>query len=31
MKARFDAPEDVIAADVKKVLANLRKIGALDE
>ena len=31
MKARFDAPEDVIAADVKKALANLRRIGAIDE
>jgi hypothetical protein len=31
MVARFDAPEDVIAADVKKVLSELRKIGALDE
>ena len=31
MFARFDAPEEVIAADVKKVLSELRKIGALDE
>ena len=31
MKARFDAPEEVIARDVKKALAELRKIGALDE
>lgn len=31
MKARFDAPEDVIAADVKKALFELRKIGAIDE
>ena len=31
MKQRFDAPEDVIARDVKKALAELRKIGALDE
>ena len=31
MKARFDAPEDVIAADVKKALSELRKIGAVDE
>ena len=31
MKERFDAPEDVIARDVKKALAELRKIGALDE
>ena len=31
MKERFDAPEDVIVRDVKKVIAELRKIGALDE
>ncbi len=31
MKERFDAPEDVIVRDVKKALAELRKIGALDE
>ena len=31
MKARFDAPKDVIAADVRKAVAELRKIGALDE
>ena len=31
MKERFDAPEDIITRDVKKVLAELRKIGALDE
>ena len=31
MKVRFDAPEDVIAADVKKALFELRKIGAIDE
>ena len=31
MKARFDAPEEVIEKDVKKVLAELRRIGALDE
>ena len=31
LRARFDAPEDVIAADVKKALDELRKIGALDE
>ena len=30
MKERFDAPEDVIAADVKKALAELEKIGALE-
>ena len=27
----IDAPEDVIARDVKKALEGLRKIGALDE
>ena len=31
MKQRFDAPEAVITADVKKALLELRKIGALDE
>lgn len=31
MVERFDAPEEVITADVKKALAELRKIGALDE
>ena len=31
MKQRFDAPEDVIARDVKKALSELRNIGALDE
>ena len=31
MKERFEAPEDVIVRDVKKVIAELRKIGALDE
>ena len=31
MKARFDAPEALIARDVRKVLTELRKIGALDE
>ena len=29
--ARFDAPESVIAADVKTALGKLRNIGALDE
>ena len=28
---RFDAPEQVIAADVQKALESLRSIGALDE
>ena len=31
MSARFDAPEAVIARDVKKALTEFRKIGALDE
>ncbi len=30
MKSRFDAPEDVIVRDVKKALAELQKIGAID-
>ena len=31
MCARFDAPEAVIAADVQKAIAGLRKIEAMDE
>ena len=31
MKARFDAPEEIIARDVKKALFELRRIGALEE
>ena len=31
MKQRFDAPEGAIEQDVKTVLNELRKIGALDE
>ena len=31
MRARFDAPEGVIEADVAKSLEELRKIGAIDE
>lgn len=31
MKNRFDAPEEIITRDVRKVLAELRTIGALDE
>ena len=31
MKARYDASEEIIALDVKKALAELRKIGALEE
>ena len=30
LKARFDAPEEIIARDVKKALSELRKIGAID-
>ena len=30
MRARFDGPEEKIAADVRKVLDALRKIGAID-
>ena len=28
---KYDAPREVIASDVSKILGNLRKIGALDE
>ena len=31
MCERFDAPEEVITKDVKKVMTELHKIGALDE
>lgn len=31
MAARFDAPEAVIARDVRRALSELRRIGALDE
>ena len=31
MKEQFDAPEDIIERDVKKVVSELRKIGALEE
>ena len=31
MCARFDAPEEVIAADVRHALSELRRIDALDE
>lgn len=31
MKERFDAPEGAVEKDVAKVLAELKKIGALDE
>ena len=30
IRQRFDAPEDQIAGDVKKVLSELQKIGAID-
>ena len=30
MQARFDAPEEAIARDVRRALAELRRIGALD-
>ena len=31
MAARFDAPREVIARDVARILAQLRRIGALHE
>ena len=31
MLQKYDAPREVIASDVSKILGNLRKIGALDE
>ena len=31
LKERYDAPEDVLRSDVKRVLSELRNIGALDE
>ena len=31
MKARFDAPEEVISRDVTKALAGLRAVGAIEE
>ena len=31
MTARFDAPEEIIARDVRKALTELRGIGAIDE
>ena len=30
LRARFDAPEETIAADVRRALAELRRIGAID-
>ena len=31
MLTKYDAPEDVISADVKKIVSQLRNIGAIDE
>ena len=31
MCAKYDAPREVITADVKEILETLRKIGALEE
>ncbi len=31
LKVRFDAPEGAVEKDVARVIAELRKIGALDE
>ena len=31
MKARYDAPEEIIARDVRKILTELREIGAIEE
>ena len=31
MRKRFDAPEDIVVRDMKKVVFELRKIGALDD
>ena len=31
MRGRFDAPEGAVERDVARVVAELRKIGALDE
>ena len=31
MCAKYDAPREVIAADVDMVIENLRKVGALEE
>lgn len=31
LKARFDAPEDVILRDVRKALTELRSVGAIEE
>ena len=31
IQSRFDAPKEVVVADVKKALSELRRIGALNE
>ena len=31
MLEKYDAPRELIASDVAKILGNLRKIGAIDE
>lgn len=31
MLAKYDVPEEVISADVKKIVSQLRSIGAIDE
>ena len=31
MLTKYDAPEEVISADVKKIVSQLRGIGAIDE
>jgi hypothetical protein len=31
MLEKYNAPKDVISTDVKKVIAELRKIGAIDD
>ena len=31
MKNRFDAPPELISADVRKAVSELRRIGAIDE
>lgn len=31
LEAKYDAPREVLAADVDHVLASLRSVGALDE
>ena len=31
MRAKYDAPEDVIAKDIRRILDSLRQVKALDE